>query len=141
MANLLYPKMNANPAAIRWQRPENPYHSTGDPRYPVVATTFRLTEHHTAGGMSRTLPWLVELQPGSRAHVARISEVAEHEAPQLLSVLGTAGLVPGVEVEMRGSRDGHWRIAAHQDELELDEGVAAAVWVEVPAAVESAALA
>ena len=27
---------------------------TGDPRYPIVATTFRLTEHHTAGGMSRS---------------------------------------------------------------------------------------
>ena len=40
------------------------------------------------------------------------------------------GLVPGVEVEMRGTRDGHWRIRAHQDDLELDQGVAAAVWVE-----------
>jgi formate dehydrogenase major subunit len=28
-----------------------------------VATTFRLTEHHTAGGMSRFLPYLSELQP------------------------------------------------------------------------------
>jgi formate dehydrogenase major subunit len=28
-----------------------------------VLTTFRLTEHHTAGTMSRTLPWLAELQP------------------------------------------------------------------------------
>ncbi len=26
-------------------------------------TTYRLTEHHTAGGMSRTLPYLSELQP------------------------------------------------------------------------------
>ena len=26
-------------------------------------TTYRLTEHHTAGGMSRTLPFLAELQP------------------------------------------------------------------------------
>jgi formate dehydrogenase major subunit len=26
-------------------------------------TTYRLTEHHTAGGMSRTLPFLSELQP------------------------------------------------------------------------------
>jgi formate dehydrogenase major subunit len=26
-------------------------------------TTYRLTEHHTAGGMSRTLPHLAELQP------------------------------------------------------------------------------
>jgi formate dehydrogenase major subunit len=28
-----------------------------------VATSFRLTEHHTAGGMSRWLSWLSELQP------------------------------------------------------------------------------
>jgi formate dehydrogenase major subunit len=28
-----------------------------------VATTFRLTEHHPAGAMSRRLPWLDELQP------------------------------------------------------------------------------
>ena len=30
---------------------------------PHVFTTYRLTEHHTAGGMSRTLPYLTELQP------------------------------------------------------------------------------
>ena len=63
------------------------------------------------------------------------------EAPQLLTVLGSAGLVPGVEVEMRGTRDGHWRIRAHQDDLELDQGVAAAVWVEAPAASHRAPLA
>jgi formate dehydrogenase major subunit len=28
-----------------------------------VFTSYRLTEHHTAGGMSRTLPYLSELQP------------------------------------------------------------------------------
>jgi formate dehydrogenase major subunit len=31
--------------------------------FPYVATTYRLTEHHTAGGMSRWLPYLSELQP------------------------------------------------------------------------------
>jgi formate dehydrogenase major subunit len=67
--NLLYPELGANPAAIRWKRPENPYHATGDPRFPVVATTFRLTEQHTAGGMSRTLPWLAELQPEMFAEI------------------------------------------------------------------------
>ena len=55
--------------AIRWQRPENPHQLSGDPRYPVVATTFRLTEHHTAGGMSRFVPWLVELQPEMFAEI------------------------------------------------------------------------
>jgi formate dehydrogenase major subunit len=34
-----------------------------------VATTYRLTEHHTAGGMSRTVPWLVELQPEMFAEI------------------------------------------------------------------------
>jgi formate dehydrogenase major subunit len=31
--------------------------------YPYVVTTYRLTEHHTAGGMSRSVPYLAELQP------------------------------------------------------------------------------
>jgi formate dehydrogenase major subunit len=67
--NLLYPQMDSSPAAIRWSRPENPLHPTHDPRFPIVATTFRLTEHHTAGGMSRNLPWLGELQPEMFAEI------------------------------------------------------------------------
>jgi formate dehydrogenase major subunit len=67
--NLLYPAVGANPVAIRWNRPDNPVHDVGDPRYPVVMTTFRLTEHHTPGGMSRNLPWLNELQPEMFAEI------------------------------------------------------------------------
>ena len=53
-----------NPAADAKHRPDNPYaDSPGDPRYPHVLTTYRLTEHHTAGGMTRTLSHLAELQP------------------------------------------------------------------------------
>jgi formate dehydrogenase major subunit len=58
--NPLY-KQGKNPARQIFERPENPYNE-GD-RYPFVLTTYRLTEHHTAGGMSRTLPFLTELQP------------------------------------------------------------------------------
>ena len=67
--NLLYPAIGANPVAIRWERPDNPINKTADPRFPCVLTTFRLTEHHTAGGMSRTLPWLSELQPEMFAEI------------------------------------------------------------------------
>jgi formate dehydrogenase major subunit len=67
--NALYPKINENPAAMKWERPENPVAGHGDPRWPYVATTFRLTEHHTAGGMSRWLPWLAELQPEMFAEI------------------------------------------------------------------------
>ena len=69
VTNLLYPEVGSNPASLTWNRPENPAHATGDPRYPIVATTFRLTEHHTAGGMSRNLPWLNELQPEMFAEI------------------------------------------------------------------------
>jgi formate dehydrogenase major subunit len=67
--NILYPELGASPAALRWKRPENPYNPSGDPKYPLIATSFRLTEHHTAGGMSRNLPWLAELQPEMFAEI------------------------------------------------------------------------
>ena len=35
----------------------------GAEMYPYVVTTYRLTEHHTAGGMSAHVPYLAELQP------------------------------------------------------------------------------
>lgn len=62
-SNPLYPKCDTNPAALKHERPDNPYASFNDPRFPYVLTTYRLTEHHTAGGMSRTLSHLAELQP------------------------------------------------------------------------------
>ena len=63
VANPLYTQQ-VNPAADPKVRSDNPYaDSPGDPRYPHVLTTYRLTEHHTAGGMSRTLSHLAELQP------------------------------------------------------------------------------
>ncbi|MBB2910458.1 formate dehydrogenase major subunit [Streptosporangium becharense] len=53
----------ANPTRKVYDRPESPYNPPGSPRFPYVLTTYRLTEHHTAGGMSRTLAYLSELQP------------------------------------------------------------------------------
>ena len=61
--NPLY-KQQCNPLRMEWKRRDNPYHRAyDDPRFPYVFTTYRVTEHHTAGGMSRWLPWLSELQP------------------------------------------------------------------------------
>jgi formate dehydrogenase major subunit len=64
--NLLYAQQQ-NPTRQVFPRPENAYHPTGgEPGaevFPFVLATYRLTEHHTAGGMSRTVPYLAELQP------------------------------------------------------------------------------
>ncbi|NYH80553.1 formate dehydrogenase major subunit [Actinopolyspora biskrensis] len=66
LSNAFY-GVQRNPARQVYPRPENPYHpsgtETGSAVFPYVFTTFRLTEHHTAGGMSRWLPHLSELAP------------------------------------------------------------------------------
>lgn len=60
--NPLYGRQT-NPPVFWFPRSENRIMPPGDPRFPVVLTTYRLTEHHTAGGMSRFLTHLAELQP------------------------------------------------------------------------------
>jgi formate dehydrogenase major subunit len=66
LANRLY-RQQANPTRQAYDRPGNRYNPThgrpGSDAYPYVLTTYRLTEHHTTGGMSRGLPYLAELQP------------------------------------------------------------------------------
>jgi formate dehydrogenase major subunit len=63
VGNALHPSRPTNPAADPMRRPDNAYADSPDPRYPYVLTTYRLTEHHTAGGMTRFLSHLAELQP------------------------------------------------------------------------------
>jgi formate dehydrogenase major subunit len=63
VSNALYPERPTNPPAMKKERPDNAWADAGDPDYPFVLTTYRITEHHTAGGMSRPLAHLSELQP------------------------------------------------------------------------------
>jgi len=68
--NQLYPAHSTDPAAERKERPDNVYADSPDARFPYVLTTYRLTEHHTAGGMSRYLSHLAELQPELFAEIS-----------------------------------------------------------------------
>jgi len=64
--NALYAQQR-NPARLVYPHEHNRYQPTGGQPgsevYPFVVTTYRLTEHFTAGGMSRWTPYLAELQP------------------------------------------------------------------------------
>lgn len=48
-----------NPVVKIWRKEQQ---GTPD-KYPIVATTYRLSEHWQAGAMTRNLPWLAELMP------------------------------------------------------------------------------
>src|SRR4051794_4370797 len=60
--NPLYTQQQ-NPLRQRFDREENLYNPDASDVFPYVVTSYRLTEHHTAGGMSRTVHYLSELQP------------------------------------------------------------------------------
>ena len=81
----------------------------GSDLFPYVVTTYRLTEHHTAGGMSRTTPYLSELQPQMFVEVhpgarARARARARRLGDDRRHALGD-----------RGARDGDRSDAARED--------------------------
>lgn len=65
--NALHPGRSRSPVRQLLPREGNRYHPSGDEPgadvYPYLVTTHRLTEHFTAGGMSRWSTYLSELQP------------------------------------------------------------------------------
>jgi formate dehydrogenase major subunit len=84
----------ANPTRKVYERSDN-YTNPSRPErhsevYPYVFSTSRLTEHHTAGGMSRQLAYLSELQPEMFVEVS-----PELAAERGLEHLGWAHVVTG----------------------------------------------
>jgi formate dehydrogenase major subunit len=55
--------VQSNPTREEIRAPWNRANPSASDVFPYAFTTYRLTEHHTAGAMSRTLPYLSELQP------------------------------------------------------------------------------
>jgi formate dehydrogenase major subunit len=95
--NLLYGQQR-NP--VRQTLPtsrDNRYHPSGDGPgagvFPFTLTSYRLTEHHTAGGMSRWQPYLSELQP----------ELFCEVSPELAQLRGLAHLGWATIVTARGA--------------------------------------
>jgi len=78
--NLLSKRQN-NPVVKVWEVADgkNALAPVGSPDYPYVITTYRLTEHHLSGVMSRYLPMLAELY---HSHFAEIS----HELAKELGI-------------------------------------------------------
>ena len=73
LRNPLYGQQ-ANPTRKDYPREDNRHNPSppapGADVFPYVFTTGRLTEHHTAGGMSRYLQYLAELQPAMFVEVS-----------------------------------------------------------------------
>jgi formate dehydrogenase major subunit len=107
--NPLYGQQD-NPTAKKWETPLNPYHELGDPRFPYALTTYRLTEHHSGGTPTRSVPHTAELQPESFAEIP----------PELAAELGIANLDWVVLSTARGEIETRALVTSRLRPLEID---------------------
>jgi formate dehydrogenase major subunit len=95
VTNPLYPEHSTNPPADKKERPDNAYaFPGGDERFPYLLSTYRLTEHHTGGGMSRYLPHLAELQPELFAEISpQLAEEIGVTTGEFLTITTMRGII------------------------------------------------
>lgn len=120
--NALYPQQG-NPARKVYGRADNP--SNPSPLdghhevFPFVFTAARLTEHHTAGGMSRQLPYLAELQPALFVEVS----------PQLAAERGLTHLDWAHVITSRAAVDARVLVTDRMRPLRIEDQVVHQVWM------------
>ncbi len=107
--NKLYNR-DTNPVENWFTRETNRFAPPGDPRFPFVLTTYRLTEHHTAGGMSRFLPHLSELQPEMFAEIS----------PEVAAGLGVKNSDYVCIVTLRGAIEARALVSRRMRPLQLN---------------------
>lgn len=92
--NPMYPNQQTNPPADAKVRPDNQYAQLADDRFPYVMMTYRLTEHHTSGAMSRTLSHLAELQPDFFCEISpELAEIHGIKNGEWMTITGMRGIV------------------------------------------------
>jgi formate dehydrogenase major subunit len=94
--NLLSSQL-VNPVAASYSTDEDVYR-TCDPRFPFVATTYRVCEHWQTGVMTRWQPWLLETQP-------QIFVEMSHELAK------AKGIKNGEKVTVESARGKLWAVA------------------------------
>jgi formate dehydrogenase major subunit len=122
MPNLLYPQQ-ASPVRKVYGRPDNPSNPSPPEAhgavFPYVFTAARLTEHHTAGGMSRQLPYLSELQP----------ELFVEVSPELAAERGLRHLDWGHVITSRTAVEARVFVTDRMAPLRVDGRVIHQVWM------------
>ena len=93
--NLLNPQ-KLNPVAPLLSKPGvgkgKDVYKTCDPRFPIIGTTYRVTEHWQTGVLTRWQPWLLELQPQlfveMSEELAKIKNIKNGEKVKVVSARG-----------------------------------------------------
>ncbi len=91
--NLMSPQYT-NPAVKRFDidGTDMDLRATCDPRFPLVCSTYRVSEHWQTGLMTRWCPWLAEMQPGMfvemSVELAKLKGIKNGERVTVKSIRG-----------------------------------------------------
>jgi formate dehydrogenase major subunit len=122
LRNPLYGQQS-NPTRKTYQRPDNPTNpSPPEPHsdvFPYVFSVSRLTEHHTAGGMSRTVKYLAELQP----------EMFVEVSPELAALRGLTHLDYAHVVTTRAAIEARVLVTDRLTPLRVEDRVIHQIWL------------
>jgi formate dehydrogenase major subunit len=93
-----------NPTSVTYGTSEDVYR-TCDPRYPIVGTTYRVSEHWQTGVMTRWQPWLLETQPQlfveMSQELAKLKGIQNGEMVTVESARGKVRAVAVVTLRLR----------------------------------------
>lgn len=88
--NFLHPDIHNDPAIKLWAGEMDKIGAAD--KFPIIATTFRLSEHHQGGPMTRNLPWLSEMMPEMFVEMskslARAKGIEKGEKVKIVSARG-----------------------------------------------------
>ena len=120
--NPLY-NQQSNPTRKEYQRPDNRLNPSPPEEhsevFPYIFTTSRLTEHHTAGGMSRYLQYLSELQP----------EMFVEVSPQLAELVGLTHMGWCHVITARSAVEGRVMVTDRLSPLRIEGRTVHQVWL------------
>jgi formate dehydrogenase major subunit len=120
--NPLYDRQ-ANPTRKVYDRADSPINPSAPEQnadvFPYVFSTSRLTEHHTAGGMSRQLAYLSELQP----------EMFVEVSPQLAEIRGLEHLGWAHVITSRAAIEARVLVTERLRPLRIDRRIVHQLWL------------
>ena len=101
--NLLHPDQSISPAFKVWNSDMD---DKGDrERYPLVGTTYRVSEHWQTGAMTRNVPWLAEMQPDMFVEMSlELAEEKDIENGEKVIVESARGSIEAVAIVTRRFR-------------------------------------
>jgi len=100
--NIMSPQL-INPTIKRWDKEgtgtDVDARATCDPRFPIICSTYRVSEHWQTGLMTRWCPWLAEMQPSMFVEIGvELAKNKEIKNGEIVTVKSIRGQVDAVAI-------------------------------------------